>query len=619
MTSSDQDKNRPTAPAPGGVNADSTTPESYRPRAFPPQSPLPAPDPLHSDEQDEIAQLMRTLRNSIPYQEEEKDGDEKWEPGQPLFHEAPEPAPVAPTGATTRAGPEPEAGPGEDDFARLLRNLRESIPDEPEPPAGANAAAVRLSDVRDRPMAEYLGAGLSAGNPIGPAPHEPEPVSTDRQAAELRFAGPAVAPAPDSDVDHRAATDRHYAAEEAGTFEAAPGEAGVFADLLGSLHESTPRRPETGATPMNDAREDRGDQLRALRARNLSAPDPGDDEDEEPEPRRTSPIWKIALMLGAAAAIGLVIAIINPFGESPPAPSSPVVVPAPLPEVPQPSNQVADNAPVVVPVAPQPKPVPPPPPIPATKPVEPPPPLPLAKPVEPSPPVPAVKPVEPPPAPIPAPPPIAVPPPRPAPPPVASLPPAPEPPPAPAPPPVAEPPPAAALSPSPSQPTPPPAGPTKPPAATVAVAPPAVVEAPVAPSKPEPPATPASPPHPQAPHPPAPAAKQPPVSPPVQVAALPPPAATPKDNDSAPTERAAGPRLLTVQLGSFQIPKNADLLIGELKEKGFDAYSKTWTDSDGHLWHVVRVGRLADRAAANALARKLASQTGLKPDVLSVR
>jgi len=76
--------------------------------------------------------------------------------------------------------------------------------------------------------------------------------------------------------------------------------------------------------------------------------------------------------------------------------------------------------------------------------------------------------------------------------------------------------------------------------------------------------------------------------------------------------------MFTVQLGSFQVPKNADLLIRDLKEKGFDAYAKAWTDDAGHLWHVVRVGHLSDRAAANALARKLAGRTGLKPDILNV-
>ncbi len=80
--------------------------------------------------------------------------------------------------------------------------------------------------------------------------------------------------------------------------------------------------------------------------------------------------------------------------------------------------------------------------------------------------------------------------------------------------------------------------------------------------------------------------------------------------------------MFTVQVGSFHIPGNADILIKSLKEKGFDAaYSKDWTDSEGHLWHVVRVGRLTSRAAANALLKQLNNRTkpGSESYILSVR
>ena len=76
--------------------------------------------------------------------------------------------------------------------------------------------------------------------------------------------------------------------------------------------------------------------------------------------------------------------------------------------------------------------------------------------------------------------------------------------------------------------------------------------------------------------------------------------------------------MFTVQVGSFQVLQNADFLINDLKKKGFDAYSKDWTDGGGRLWHVVRVGRLSNRAAANALVKHLSNGTDLEPYILSV-
>ncbi|MEI7609319.1 MAG: hypothetical protein WCJ64_18215, partial [Rhodospirillaceae bacterium] len=77
-------------------------------------------------EQEEMARLMKTLRDSIPYDEDEvEDGPE------PV---GAEPAYALPAESAS-AGGEGDGGEGspEDDFARLLRTLREGIPDDPEP------------------------------------------------------------------------------------------------------------------------------------------------------------------------------------------------------------------------------------------------------------------------------------------------------------------------------------------------------------------------------------------------------------------------------------------------------------------------------------------------------
>ena len=106
--------------------------------------------------------------------------------------------------------------------------------------------------------------------------------------------------------------------------------------------------------------------------------------------------------------------------------------------------------------------------------------------------------------------------------------------------------------------------------------------------------------------------------------------AIPAEPPVAPEERAAvaagappptGPRVLTVQVGSFKIADNAERLITSLREQGFDAYSKDWTDRQGQLWHVVRVGRINDhdRGAATGLAQRLRGKTGKENFVFSVQ
>lgn len=665
MTSSDQNKTRPTAPASGHQDVEDTLPESFDPKRFAPRAVTPDPNGPHPSEDQEMAELMRALRESIPYQEEENDV-KTWQP-DPMRPRGPAGAkPGAAAAAGQAPAPAAEGNPADDDFARLLRSLRESIPDDPEPttttygpeavtrrpvteatlhhpgPERESAAPNLANDDQSytfppptrkyRPVAETL--------PVAPEPQhadhedqsvtfppptrryrpaeiEPDPVEAhqaDHEEQSFTFPPPTRKYRP-AETEPDPVEPRH-ADHEDQHLEAPAIDTSMFADLLSSLHDSVPRRPDAdGASdPIKEATANR-DRFRELRFQSPRAKTPvadpmEDDEEPESEPRRASQVWKIALILGGASALGLAVALINPFGDSPPYPPSPVVVPSEMQNTAKPQDQVAQNSPVVVPTTPTPDLAPP------SHPIA----------LLPSKPTPVPKPVDLAPAAVEAPPPVAVPPPKPAPPPVAVPPPAPEPapvavlPPAPEPPPPAAPPPVAALPPVA---TPPPVAtlpapkPVPPPAEVAAAEPPPAIQEPL-PRRSTSPGPRASAPPPIA---------EKPAPAPVEVASLPPPNEAPANPEpasqaSAPppasADHANGPRVLTVQIGSFQIPENADLLIKDLKKQGFDAYSKDWTDGSGRVWHVVRVGRLTNRSAANALARKLANGTDLEPYILSV-
>jgi len=75
-------------------------------------------------------------------------------------------------------------------------------------------------------------------------------------------------------------------------------------------------------------------------------------------------------------------------------------------------------------------------------------------------------------------------------------------------------------------------------------------------------------------------------------------------NEPAPAESATG--LWAVQLGSFSDQANAEKLAAELRKKGFLAVISKLTTDKGQL-HRVRIGPQADRAAAEAVVKKLAA------------
>lgn len=83
---------------------------------------------------------------------------------------------------------------------------------------------------------------------------------------------------------------------------------------------------------------------------------------------------------------------------------------------------------------------------------------------------------------------------------------------------------------------------------------------------------------------------------------LPPPAAKQRVATAEPPPEAG----FSVQLGSFQSRDNARRLVKEMQGKGFTAFVLEGGGKSGKLYRV-RVGPVADRAAATALAAKLRS------------
>ena len=544
-----------------------------------------------------MARVMKALRESIPYQEDEP---------SPAFaladaEKRPEMAPGAGRREVNRAGDSDE-----DDFARLLRTLREGIPDEPEPLEQLGEPTPYDPHRYEAP--DSGGAPYSA--PYDPSPLPPVParvvplpdkdvpnkdviaaeraIGTAREDTVEEDLGDEEYSYPDLDIPDDDSDD----AEELGDpewqppqfkdeapdepdgeafqpLEVTPGEQAVIAELLRSIHDEEPGRdlrPLDKSSPSS---------LGAAAFEGIDKHSPPADEFGDDDGSDRGQVWKVALALGSAAALGLFIALVNPFGDKVPPSQGTVrvVVPVPPPPAPHPPAQLAEIKPVVVPL----------PPVAAPAPV-------AARP-------PAAEP-PPPPAPKPTPAPVQVA----ALPPVAAPPPAPEPPPTPAPPPVA----AAAPKAEPvivEAPKPPPPKPE-----------PVVAEAPKpTPPKPEPVKVEAPKPTPPKPEPvvvaKARSAEEPQIAPEERVAA------------AAGTPVPTGPRVLTVQVGSFKIADNADRLIKSLKEQGFDAYGKDWTDHRGQVWHVVRVGRVSerDRTAATGLAHKLRGKAVGENFVFSVQ
>ncbi|MEI6559717.1 MAG: hypothetical protein WCO00_15040, partial [Rhodospirillaceae bacterium] len=360
-------------------------------------------------EQEEMARLMKTLRDSIPYQEEDLPGADPVNRERPAYDRVPLALDSQPA-LTAGDDPGDGDGDGEDDFARLLRTLREGIPDDPEPLESLDDLPP-FEPHRYEPPESESGRYESYAEPYSPPPAAARPAGDYRfepdgdgggDDAELDEAGsepdhpvfllddrdgplPLTLAGGDDEAmagDPPAATSRRDYAPSLGgdrhAIDVSPGEQAVIADLLRSIHEEDTRH-ESGLSGDDALHAPGGAGTGTGDGSQRPGAAPDDYDDEERADR--GQVWKIVLALGSAAALGLMIALVNPFGDKTQSqPPNRVVVPLPPPPAPRPPTQLAEIKPVVVPQTPPPAPPPPPaaepPPPPAPKPVAAPPPPP---------------------------------------------------------------------------------------------------------------------------------------------------------------------------------------------------------------------------------------------------
>lgn len=98
------------------------------------------------------------------------------------------------------------------------------------------------------------------------------------------------------------------------------------------------------------------------------------------------------------------------------------------------------------------------------------------------------------------------------------------------------------------------------------------------------------------------------------------------DPNPQATDPAAAPTLgsaesvaasYSVQVASFLTPEHAERLIEDLTKKGYRAYVHPFEAPGQPLWYRVKVGKFADRAAANVALQKLRSRE--IPDAMITR
>ena len=63
-----------------------------------------------------------------------------------------------------------------------------------------------------------------------------------------------------------------------------------------------------------------------------------------------------------------------------------------------------------------------------------------------------------------------------------------------------------------------------------------------------------------------------------------------------------------VQVGAFLSPANAEVLIRDLKDRGYTAYVFMAPDGKGRTWHLVRIGGFIDRNTATSAATDFRSK-----------
>ena len=81
-------------------------------------------------------------------------------------------------------------------------------------------------------------------------------------------------------------------------------------------------------------------------------------------------------------------------------------------------------------------------------------------------------------------------------------------------------------------------------------------------------------------------------------------AVNPGDSSPLATDQSVA-ATYSVQVASFRTPERAQHLIEELTKKGYRAYAHPFEVSGQPSWYRVKVGKFADRAAANLTRQKL--------------
>lgn len=94
--------------------------------------------------------------------------------------------------------------------------------------------------------------------------------------------------------------------------------------------------------------------------------------------------------------------------------------------------------------------------------------------------------------------------------------------------------------------------------------------------------------------------------------------AKPATSRPTPSAVGAGGQYFTVQTGSFSEAATAARAAEALRKKGFDAEATQGIDTSGKAWHVVRVGKFADRKSAGAHATKLKSDQKIDGMIVKV-
>jgi DedD protein len=78
-----------------------------------------------------------------------------------------------------------------------------------------------------------------------------------------------------------------------------------------------------------------------------------------------------------------------------------------------------------------------------------------------------------------------------------------------------------------------------------------------------------------------------------------------------PEKAVLDPSRYALQVGAFLSPDNADVLLQQLKIKGYTPYILTAPDSSGRSWHLVRIGKFVNRLTASSAASSFRSKENM--------